>query len=83
MRMNKAKVLELQKDYIDKIKSCKEEYFIYHKDKKLKIKPNVFPPYLDSHIIIDSLEIKKHHNVLDICSGSGIIGFLHVIMLNM
>ncbi len=69
-----SKVLALQKAYINKIRSCTEEYFIYHEGRKLIIKPNVFPPYLDSHIIIEALKIEKHHNVLDVCSGSGIIG---------
>ncbi len=74
MEKNISKVFELQKAYIHKIRSCEEEYFIYHEGKQLIIKPNVFPPYIDSHIIIKSLKIEKHHNVLDVCSGSGIIG---------
>ncbi len=74
MKKTISKVFELQKAYIEKIRSCTEKYFIYHEGKKLVIKPNVFPPYLDSHIIIKSLKIEKHQNVLDVCSGSGIIG---------
>ena len=43
MEKNRTKVLKLQKDYIDKIKSCQEDYYVYYKDKKYIIKPNVFP----------------------------------------
>lgn len=66
-------VTELQKAYIQKIRTVKKPYHIKIENKNLIILPKVFPPYTDSFLIANVMKIAATDVVMDVCSGSGIL----------
>ena len=66
-------ILKLQEQYIAKMKTSAKQYAMNHKGKNVIIQPKVFPPYLDSFLLIESMAIKENDLVLDVCSGTGIV----------
>lgn len=71
--MKDVSIIKVQREYINKIKSTKEKYYIVHQGMEMVMLPNVFPPYVDSLLMIGSMDIPDNSVVLDACSGSGII----------
>jgi release factor glutamine methyltransferase len=69
----KRKVIKLQLEYIGKIRAIKEPVQISYQGKDLTVLPNVFPPYTDSYLVVDTMKVGKSDVVLDACTGSGII----------
>ena len=66
-------IINIQKQYIAKMNGISKRYSINHKGKEIILLPKVFPPYVDSFLMIETMEINEGDIVLDACSGSGII----------
>ncbi len=73
MSRNDSVVLQLQTDYIAKMRGRNERYTVVHAGREYDVTPNVFPPYIDSELIARVMHIKKDDEVLDVGSGCGFI----------
>jgi release factor glutamine methyltransferase len=70
---NDPVVLQLQTDYIAKMRGRNERYTVTRNGRAYDVLPNVFPPYIDSELITRVMHIEKGDEVLDVGSGSGFI----------
>jgi release factor glutamine methyltransferase len=70
---NDPVVLQLQTDYIAKMRGRNERYTVSRAGREFDVLPNVFPPYIDSELIARVMHIEKGDEVLDVGSGCGYI----------
>lgn len=73
MEVYRAKVLELQRDYLRSIRERSGEEVVEIRRRELVVMPGVFHPYLDSELMIEAMRIEPDESVLDVGSGSGVI----------
>ncbi len=66
--------LKFQKRLAEKIKSVKKPYYVKIKGKKIVVFPKVYAPRTDTMLFLDSMRVEKGEKVLDMGSGTGILG---------
>ena len=73
MKVNRDKVLSLQAAYVEAMRRRREPAVVLHCGREFVVLPDVFPPYLDSALLVRALHIEDDEEVLDVGSGSGVI----------
>ena len=71
--MNRDEVLELQTAYVEAMRARRQPCTVSHAGREFDVLPGVFPPYLDSELLIRAMRIEPHDEVLDVGSGTGVI----------
>jgi len=74
------KIYEIQKQMQDKFRnSSKKGTIVEYLGKKFVVYPNVFWPHEDSKAIVKNYKINLDDDVLDLCTGSGVIAIFSAI----
>lgn len=73
LEINRDKVLELQTTYVEAMRARSDPCTVTHEGREFVLLPGVFPPYLDSALMVRSMHIEPSDAVLDVGSGTGII----------
>ncbi len=73
MEVNRQKVLGLQRAYVEAMRERREAYVVTHAGLEFVVLPGVFPPYLDSSLVVRAMRVEPEDVVLDVGSGTGVI----------
>ena len=73
MQVKRDEVLKLQSAYVDAMRQRQEPCTVSHAGREFDVLPGVFPPYLDSALLVRAMRIEPDDNVLDVGSGTGVI----------
>ena len=80
MDVKRDEVLHLQAAYVDAIRQRQARYTVRHGDRTFAVLPGVFPPYLDSTLMVRAMRVEPHEEVLDVGSGTGVIAVNAAVM---
>lgn len=68
-------VTEMQKKRLEEIRNYPGSgTLVDYLGKKFFVRKNVFSPFIDNRVLTNCLKVDKGESVLDVCTGSGVIG---------